>query len=68
VLDLAVDEGLGLFALMAVVHGFDAGLETERDEQTNSDGEEVQEEVAGAVNSVLGGMDVNHASAPESFR
>ena len=55
VLDFAADEGLGLFALMTMVHSLDGGLETERDEQADGDGEEVEEEIAGAVDSVFGG-------------
>ncbi len=63
ILDLASDEGLCFFALVAVVDGFHAGFEAERDEQTDRDGEEVQKEVTGAVNSVFGGVDVEHTPA-----
>jgi malic enzyme len=68
VLDLTADEGLGFFTLMAMVDGFDAGLEAKRDEQTDGDGEEVKEEVARAVNSVFRRMNIEHESAPEAFR
>ena len=60
VAELLADGFFGFVPLMAMVHGLDGGFEAERDEQACGDGEQVDEEIANAVNAVVGRVDVQH--------
>ena len=53
-LDLAMDALAGLADKMAMMHGFERALQTEGDEETEGDGTDVNEEVAPAVDALVG--------------
>jgi len=65
---LAANESFGFFALTAMMESFNAGFEAEGDEQTNRDGEKVDEEVASSVYFVVWRVDIEHGGAPVGFR
>jgi len=56
--DLVMDVIAGFGSEVAVVDPFDGGLEAERDEKADGDGGDVEEEVAPAVDGLVGWVDV----------
>jgi hypothetical protein len=59
-LDLAMDALAGLADKMAMMHGFERALQTEGDEETEGDGTDVNEEVAPAVDALVGWVNVEN--------
>lgn len=59
-LNLAMETYFGFVDKMAVVLPLDAAFEAERDQQADSDGREMKEEVAPAVDGLVWGMHVDH--------
>jgi hypothetical protein len=63
VLDLGVEANFGLVDEVAVVGTFDATFEAECDEEADGDSEEMNEEVADAMDRGVRGMDFDHRGA-----
>jgi len=58
--EFAPQVGVGLDALVAMVHGFDAGFEPKRDQQTGSDGEQMNEEITNSKDRMARCVNVQH--------
>ena len=60
VLDLLSQVGVRLLLLMVMVPALGARLQTQRDQQADGDGEQVQQEVAHTVDFLFRRMDLDH--------
>jgi hypothetical protein len=60
ILNFGAKAGFGLMNQMPVMCAFDATFQTQRDEETHRDGEEMEKEVANTVHLSVRRVDVEH--------